>query len=125
MSFLIPSFHGYGVVPESNMISTFSTTDTNELNQKIADCLYPALDRIRRENLSHRACKKLKEEKMQQVRNILISFMGEPPTQFNWTFENEDQKRKKFLNELKKRKVDSIELNPHKIAELQEAIAAS
>ena len=79
----------YGLIPKDAMPETFQSEYSEDMNNTITDTLHSSA--IQMINNKHRVekLKQIKEETLENVFNILVKFLGEPPKTFQWTFANE------------------------------------
>jgi bleomycin hydrolase len=80
----------YGIVPLSAMKETFQSDDTEDMNKIINERLESTVNYI----IKHRNnnnLNQIKSDTIQQIYNILVKFLGEPPTKFDWSFSTENE----------------------------------
>ena len=74
----------YGILPKSNMKETYQSSSTNTMNVLINQRLrHAARDLFK--NKRNRTEKFVKNVLM-DIYTILVIFLGEPPTKFNWEY---------------------------------------
>lgn len=80
----------YGLVPKTAMKETYQSHDSEDMNNIIKERLDSAVNYIRlnRKKLDLEAYHK---ETLSYVYDILVKFLGEPPTDFTWFFSKSDQ----------------------------------
>ncbi len=83
----------YGLVPQSAMPETYHSGWSGEINDFLATLLRGVAHKIRRlsrEGKSREELLAVKEAATQQVFNVLVKYLGEPPTEFDWSFTDRD-----------------------------------
>lgn len=76
----------YGLVPASAMKETFQSDDSDEMNKIIKERLDYGVNEMKK-------CKnkdKVRSETMKHIYNILVKFLGEPPTRFEFTYKDNE-----------------------------------
>lgn len=83
----------YGLVPLSAMKETFQSEDSNVMNNIIQNHLTSTINYIikNRKKLSVNEIQKIRETALENIYNILVKFLGEPPKKFNWNFTIEEE----------------------------------
>ncbi len=84
----------YGVVPKDHMPETFHSSNTGVLDRYLTSMLrYFAYElRTEVEKSGVDAAKKLKEDMLYKIYNILVKALGAPPTKVNFEYEDKDEK---------------------------------
>ncbi|UCG48932.1 MAG: hypothetical protein JSU94_03945, partial [Phycisphaerales bacterium] len=81
----------YGVVPQEVMPETNSSGNTGLMNKLLARTLRGDAVRLRRMHGQKRPVKELRSEKTKmlgEIYKMLVMNLGEPPTEFQWRFED-------------------------------------
>lgn len=83
----------YGVIPKTNMKESYQSINSSLLNELINNRLREAAYNIREKNKSNKYIK----ETLQDIYNILVVFLGEPPKTITWEYyvQNAGKKTKK------------------------------
>jgi len=85
----------YGLVPMSAMKETYQSDDSDAMNKIIKERLDWAVNHIRTnyKKMSAEDMEKFRQDVIQRIYDILVKFLGEPPKEFNWYLNhNEDEK---------------------------------
>ncbi len=85
----------YGAVPESVMPDDYAAAHTDEMDALLAICLRKAAIEIRQPAYDSASTNKLQEwklAKLQDIYKILVLCLGQPPTTFQWRYENKSDK---------------------------------
>ena len=77
----------YGLIPKDAMPETFQSEYSEDMNQIIIDILHSAVIQMINNKLQ---INKIKEKTLENIFNILVKFLGEPPKTFQWSFTNEN-----------------------------------
>lgn len=86
-NFFVNLVNKYGVIPKDAMPETFQSEYSTEMNETIMKILHIAtIDMIKNINKTN----KIKLETRDNIFNILVKFLGEPPKTFRWNFTNEN-----------------------------------
>lgn len=81
----------YGVVPISAMPETYQSDWSEDMNIAIQNRLKAKVSEFYAlKDRDARKLREMKEETLQQVYNILVKYLGEPPKKFSWFFKRED-----------------------------------
>lgn len=81
----------YGVVPISAMPETYQSDWSEDMNVAIQNRLKAKVSEFYAlKDRDARKLREMKEETLQQVYNILVKYLGEPPKKFSWFFKRED-----------------------------------
>ena len=78
----------YGIVPKNIMPDSFHATSSNGMNQFLSDNLKQDFITLSKSNDADHI--KLIEKMMEKVKELLVGFLGEPPTTFDFTFRSTD-----------------------------------
>ena len=87
----------YGIVPQSVMPETVHSSASRSMNQLITRTLRKFANILRTEHDNGCSAKELREIKMDMMNsiyNMLCTFIGKPPSSFNWQVRD---KKKKFI----------------------------
>ena len=76
----------YGLVPKSIYNETFQSEDTDDMNMILMEQLNRCVTKYMTKKLSLEEMYKEKTNTMKNIYNILVNFLGEPPTKFHWNF---------------------------------------
>jgi len=90
----------YGVVPKSVMPETFHSSNTGMMNRLLSLKLREYACTLRNRYKYGKDIETLNEDKekmLEEIYHILIYFLGEPPSSFNFEYRDED---KKFIQDL-------------------------
>jgi bleomycin hydrolase len=79
----------YGVVPAGAMKETYQSDDSDAMNKIIKERLDSAVNHIRL-NRHKIDVEKFRQETVQDIYDILVKFLGEPPKNFDWSFCREE-----------------------------------
>ena len=101
----------YGVVPKSAYPETFASSSTARLNWLVTVKLREYAAQIRKsleDGLSVNTIRVVKEEMMQEIYRIMVIYLGEPPSKFDWEALDKNKKcvslpgmtPKKFMKEV-------------------------
>jgi|SRR3989338_894900 len=82
----------YGLIPKSAMPETFQSTYSEELNDTIKERVIANIVYMKNKKLSYEKKIQIKKDILQQVYNILVKYLGEPPIEFEWSFTTTDYK---------------------------------
>lgn len=77
----------YGVVPKSAYPETVASSSTSRLNWLVTVKLREFATQIRKafaDGVSINTIRVIKEEMMQDIYRIMVIYLGEPPSKFNW-----------------------------------------
>lgn len=88
--FFVNLIKKYGVIPKSVMKETFQSNSTGEMNKIIQDRLNYCINIIRKDTTHKINLIELKNQTMNQIFNILVKFLGEPPQKFDWAYTDEN-----------------------------------
>ena len=80
----------YGIVPSTVMKETYQSNDTNDMNEIIKERLDSCVNKIYQSNVSAEIKNKWKRDTLENVYNILVKFLGEPPETFEWGVRTEN-----------------------------------
>lgn len=81
----------YGVVPISAMPETYQSDWSEDMNIAIQKRLKARVSEFYSlKNKDPEKLRKMKEETIQQIYDILVKYLGEPPEKFSWFFERDD-----------------------------------
>lgn len=81
----------YGIIPKKNMIETFHSNDTNELELFLNNTLRNYAYKIR--NKKEESIEKM----MEHIYKILVIFLSEPPTNFYWEYYTTTKNKEKYV----------------------------
>lgn len=90
----------YGVVPKDTMNETYQSEDSEDMNEILLKYINSSVSEIydnrtkEKEYLQH-----IKDRTMQTIYNILVQFLGEPPTKFTWYY-NDDEDTSNAISKL-------------------------
>lgn len=102
----------YGVVPLKAMPESYHSGFTKQMTSTLNKRLREYALELRESTKSTEQIKERKEEMMQEIYKILVSFLGQPPKEFDWEFlMNEEQEEQSMLVSMKK-------MNPHSFLEI-------
>jgi bleomycin hydrolase len=78
----------YGLVPQTAMPETWQSADSSDMNTLLIQHLNGCVNRIvqQRAHVAKRLVVRWKTETLHNIYNILVKFMGTPPTEFDWMF---------------------------------------
>lgn len=79
----------YGVIPKCAMPETYQSDDSGDMNRLWMDHLTSCASHLS-QSLPYSVKMKLKKKTLQQVYNLLVKFLGEPPLSFNWFYSTID-----------------------------------
>lgn len=89
----------YGVVPRSAMPETFHSGYTTKFNEILENKLREFARTLREnEEASEEDLLEMKEKMLQQIYNVLVTFLGQPPEKFIWEFKDNDEEIHTFKN---------------------------
>jgi bleomycin hydrolase len=77
----------YGLVPKSNMKETLHSLDSKNMNYILHKIVFSTCNKLSKNRYIKNRIK-IKKQKMCQIYNILVKFLGQPPTTFNWVYIN-------------------------------------
>lgn len=83
----------YGIVPKSEMPDTYHTKNSGDLNNLLNGNLKRMARIIREKEKMGEDSSVYIQEQIYQIYRILVYFIGTPPTQFTWEYENEMTKQ--------------------------------
>lgn len=78
----------YGIVPKNVMPDSFHATSSNGMNKFLLDNLKQDFIKLSKANDAEHI--KLIEKMMEKVKELLVGFLGEPPTIFDYTFKSKN-----------------------------------
>ncbi|MFT4551555.1 MAG: bleomycin hydrolase [Chlamydiales bacterium] len=82
----------YGVVPRSAMPETFHSGYTTKFNEILENKLREFARSLRdKGEASEEDLLEMKEKMLQQIYNVLVTFLGQPPETFTWEFKDNDE----------------------------------
>ncbi|GKQ42181.1 aminopeptidase C [Companilactobacillus sp. RD055328] len=84
----------YGLVPKSAMPDTFSRTNSSELNAILNKKLRKDAVTLRQlvaDGVSETEINDIKESMLSEVYRILVYTVGTPPTEFDWSYRDDDK----------------------------------
>lgn len=83
----------YGVIPLSAMKETFQSDDSDDMNLIIQNHLTSTINYLisNGKKLSDEQVEEIRKNTMENIYNTLVKFLGEPPTQFSWSFTTETE----------------------------------
>lgn len=77
----------YGMMPKTCYGESFNTSCSDNMNEMLHRKLSDYVHVIRSSKLSERTLrKKIQDEYMPEIYSLMVKFMGEPPSEFDWTF---------------------------------------
>ena len=78
----------YGLVPISAMKETFQSEDSEHMNFVIQNQLTSTINYIlkNKRKLNSDELSEIRKTSLENIYNILVKFLGEPPKKFDWTF---------------------------------------
>ena len=76
----------YGLVPKSVYNETFQSEDTDDMNQILMEQLNRCVNKFMTSKLTMKEMSEEKNKTMKNIYNILVNFLGEPPSKFVWNF---------------------------------------
>lgn len=79
----------YGIVPKSAMPETYQTENTTELNRLLYKNLKRVAMVIRKQQINGEDSTYYIQEELYNIYRILVYFMGSPPVNFTWGYENQ------------------------------------
>jgi bleomycin hydrolase len=79
----------YGIVPKYAMPDSFHATATNGMNKFLSENLKQDFITLSKADAAEH--EKLIEKMMEKVKELLIGFLGEPPTTFDFTFKSKNE----------------------------------
>lgn len=81
----------YGVVPISAMSETYQSDWSEDMNTVLKSRLKARVSEFYgMKNRDPEKLRKMKEVTVQQIHDILVKYLGEPPEKFSWFFERDD-----------------------------------
>jgi len=95
-NFFVNLVDKYGLVPKDCMEETFQSGWTDDMNVILKGHIISCVNAIIKTNRSKRPNKttirRFKEQTMDRVYGCLVKFLGQPPTTFDWYFEDANHK---------------------------------
>tara|TARA_Y100000768_G_scaffold383679_1_gene366257 strand:- start:1963 stop:3306 length:1344 start_codon:yes stop_codon:yes gene_type:complete len=91
----------YGVLPQSEMSESFSTSQSSQMNKMISNKLREYASELRRSFKNGESLDKIREMKnimIDEVFRMLSMHIGTPPQKFDWQVRNKDKKFLRFKN---------------------------
>jgi bleomycin hydrolase len=82
----------YGIIPKKNMNETFSSSNTEDINYILNNKLRNFAYEIRTKKITHKHI----ETYLQEVYELLVMFLGEPPKKFSWEYYSIKKEKKKY-----------------------------
>lgn len=84
----------YGLVPKSAMPETYQSDFSHDMNNIINNHLQAYVSYIYNnyDNMTTNELKSYKKKSLLQIYNILVKFLGNPPNEFKWIYNNDDDK---------------------------------
>ena len=108
----------YGIVPKSIMGDSVQAKNTSSLNSVLKTLLREAAVKIRKSSSDTRI-KSIIQETLSHVFNILVIFLGEPPTTFDWEYykqSSESKPKKKSKKKSKEKTKVKLSVTPHRFS---------
>jgi len=83
----------YGLVPASAMRETYQSDDSEDMNHIIKEHLDDCVIRIlqNRDTYTTEELDDLRITTVKKIYDILVKFLGEPPSSFNWSFSRDEE----------------------------------
>ena len=103
----------YGLVPKSVMGDSVQAQNTSSLNTLLKTLLREAAVKMR-DARAPGVIDKIIEDALKKVYNILVIFLGEPPTEFDWEYYKQSRGKKNNKSKRKKSKKKNGKGNSHK-----------
>ena len=91
----------YGVLPQSEMSESFSTSQSSQMNKMISNKLREYASELRKSFKNGESLDKIREMKnimINEVFKMLSMHIGTPPQKFDWQVRNKDKKFLRFKN---------------------------
>lgn len=91
----------YGVLPQSEMSESFSTSQSSQMNKTISNKLREYASELRKSFKNGESLDKIREMKnimIDEVFKMLSMHIGTPPQKFDWQVRNKDKKFLRFKN---------------------------
>jgi len=91
----------YGVIPQSEMSESFSSSQSAEMNKMLARKLRENAHDLRKEfskGASNEALNQLKNSMIEDIFKMLSMHLGTPPKSFNWQVRDKDKKFSRYDN---------------------------
>ena len=91
----------YGVLPQSEMSESFSTSQSSQMNKMISNKLREYASELRKSFKNGESLGKIREMKnimIDEVFKMLSMHIGTPPQKFDWQVRNKDKKFLRFKN---------------------------
>ena len=91
----------YGVLPQSEMSESFSTSQSSQMNKMISNKLREYASELRQSFKKGESLEKIREMKnkmIDEVFKMLSMHIGTPPQKFDWQVRNKDKKFLRFKN---------------------------
>tara|TARA_B100000683_G_scaffold20588_1_gene19701 strand:+ start:1758 stop:3101 length:1344 start_codon:yes stop_codon:yes gene_type:complete len=91
----------YGVLPQSEMSESFSTSQSSQMNKMISNKLREYASELRKSFKNGESLDKIREMKnimIDEVFKMLSMHIGTPPQKFDWQVRNKDKKFLRFKN---------------------------
>ena len=91
----------YGVLPQSEMSESFSTSQSSQMNKMISNKLREYASELRQSFKNGESLDKIREMKnimIDEVFKMLSMHIGTPPQKFDWQVRNKDKKFLRFKN---------------------------
>ena len=91
----------YGVLPQSEMSESFSTSQSSQMNKMISNKLREYASELRQSFKNGESLNKIREMKnkmIDEVFKMLSMHIGTPPQKFDWQVRNKDKKFLRFKN---------------------------
>lgn len=95
----------YGIMPRNCMNETATSVDSEELNQVVKDYLDGCVNYLHknRHKLSNEKLHDERKKTLIKVYSTLVKFLGEPPKNFSWTFNNSEDDEATIIASLEPR----------------------
>lgn len=92
----------YGLIPKECMRETFHSSWSSEINHVINDRLRACVKQLRskRNKLTAEEKEKIRETCIQQIHDILVKFLGMPPSNFEWSYIPRDYSERQTIEGL-------------------------
>ena len=91
---LVNLVNKYGVIPKTSMNETFSSSNTRELNVLLDNKLRFIAHEIRQKET--KITKKLINGYLEDIYQMLVLFLGEPPTKITWEYYSVKKEKKRY-----------------------------
>lgn len=82
----------YGLVPMSAYGESASTESSRILNELVTTLLRQYAEELRSAVKAKKDVKRLQQQQIKQIHQLLVLFLGPPPTEFDWEFVDKDSK---------------------------------